>query len=270
MMTRPPSISVVIPSLNQGRFLSRTLESVRAQRYPNLQVIIVDGGSTDCTRDVVQRYGDIVSTFIMERDSGQSEALNKGFALASGDVLAWQNADDTYVEGSFAAVAEVFAQGCVDIVFGDWWEIDDRDRKIERMYAFDFDVWHLMYEGFTCNIQAYFWTRDVYTRFGRFDENLHRTMDYDALIRFGLMRPKLVFRRLPDALACFRRHAEQKTRGFDEKLERELAYVRQKHLIGEPARLHARALRTFFRFRRAFWYFRRGGLRFLFAKAFAR
>lgn len=101
-----PKISIVTPSYNQGEFIEETIRSVLLQGYPNLEYIIVDGGSTDNTVDIIKKYDDYISYWVSEPDNGQSHALNKGFSKATGDLIGWQNSDDYYSREAFKRVAE--------------------------------------------------------------------------------------------------------------------------------------------------------------------
>ena len=103
-----PKISIVTPSFNQGRFLEETILSVLNQRYPNLEYIVIDGGSTDESVDIIRRYENRLAYWISERDNGQVPAINKGLEQATGDIFAFINSDDVYLPGAFAAVAEYF------------------------------------------------------------------------------------------------------------------------------------------------------------------
>jgi|SRR5690554_5481368 len=258
-MNNVPKISIVIPSFNQGKFIERTLESIFQQAYRNLEVIIIDGGSDDETVDILKRYDDRLHYWESEPDRGQSHALNKGFQRATGEIFAWQNADDTYVDGAFNRVIAAFrADPAKKIVFGDYFTIDEHDREVERVHAFDFSLKHFIFEGFHLNSQATFWRKEVHQRFGEFDEELHRTMDYDMLLRFGLTEGEDAFLRIDDALACFRRHADQKTQGFDVRVRIEHERIAKRWHTKRHERPY-NLLRSIFRLRRVYWYWRRGG-----------
>jgi glycosyltransferase involved in cell wall biosynthesis len=252
-------ISVVIPSYNSVRYIERTLDSILAQSYPSVEVIVLDGGSTDGTVDVLRRYDRHLAFWESERDRGQSHALNKGFARATGDIFAWQNADDTYVAGAFEAVVDAFRlHPEKQIVFGDYYSIDAEDRVIERNLAFDFSLRQFIFEGFHLNAQATFWRRGVHCRFGSFDEALHYTMDYEMLLRFGLREGEAAFYRVDAPLACFRRHSAQKTQGFDATALAEHRRIADRWNTRRFDAPH-RWVRPLYRARRAYWYLRRGG-----------
>src|SRR5262249_45936520 len=117
--TNRPTITVVTPSFNQARFITETIESVLSQDYPGLEYIVMDGGSTDGTQEILRRYGDRVR-WVSEPDRGQADAVNKGVALAHGEIIGWLNSDDTYAPKALEKVARVFA-GSDDlaVVYGD-------------------------------------------------------------------------------------------------------------------------------------------------------
>src|SRR5438128_8552250 len=127
-----PLVSIVTPSYNQGRFIEDTIRSVLAQDYPNLEYIVVDGGSTDHTLDVLRRYEGRLR-WVSEPDRGQSEAINKGFRMARGEIVSWLNSDDTYVPGAIGkAVAHLGARPEVVMVYGEGYLLDEGGRVTRR------------------------------------------------------------------------------------------------------------------------------------------
>lgn len=262
-MTSQPKISIVIPSYNQAHFLPRTLDSIISQNYPNLELIIIDGGSTDGTQKVLEHYDAHIHYWVSEPDRGQSHALNKGFAQATGEIFAWQNSDDLYLPGTFAAIIAAFMSNPGNtIIYGDYLTVDENERILNYQTAFDFDLKHFIYEGFHVNAQATFWHREVHERFGLFNEELHRTMDYDMLLRFALNEPPTSYLRLNRPLACFRRHEHQKTQGMDSTVLKEHRIIAANNNTGRFS-WKGPLMRPQYRLRRAYWYWRRGGIKYL-------
>lgn len=261
ILARQPRVSIVMPTYNQAAFIERSLLSVLNQGYANLELIVVDGGSTDGTVDILRRHAARIAHRISERDQGQSDALNKGFALATGEVFGWLNSDDLYLPGALhEATRALAAHPRKGIVYGDWLAIDADDRLIAHERAFDFSLGQFKYEGFHLNAQSMFWRREVHERFGQFDLALYNTMDYDMILRFGLNEGAASFLRLPTALGCFRRHAQQKTQGFDERVLGEQRRIAERHGYVDKYRWPGLVKRFGYRFRRAWWYYKRGGV----------
>lgn len=205
--------SIVIPSYNQGEFLERTLLSVINQGV-DTEIIVIDGGSTDNSVEIIKKYEDKIAYWVSERDRGQSHALNKGFAHATGDIFGWQNSDDVYMPGAFRKVQEVFEKfPDKKIVYGNWYEIDENDNVIDKTYSAPAPrVPHFSYEGFDSNLQSMFWKREVMEKFGDFDENLHQLMDTDFLFSVILNQGSDIFVKTVFFLGAFRRHQDQKTK----------------------------------------------------------
>ena len=204
-----PVVTVITPSYNQGRFIRATIESVLSQNYPHLEYIVMDGGSTDETAAVVKEYSSRLA-FISEKDRGQSHAINKGFQMARGSVLAWLNSDDLYLPGSIAAAVEAFTRNpAAGAVYGEGYLIDSAGKSPSRFpWTQAFDLWRLTHLSDYILQQTVFFRRNALDEVGYLDENLHYTMDWDILIRLGKKYP-LVY--IPEYMACLREYPEAKT-----------------------------------------------------------
>jgi glycosyltransferase involved in cell wall biosynthesis len=205
-----PSISIVTPSYEQGRYLERTLYSVLNQNYPNLEYVVQDGGSSDETREVLEHFGGSLSKWVSEPDDGQADAINRGFAYTHGEIMAYLNSDDLLLPGSLAYVARYFAtHPRVDAVYGHRVLINENDAQI--------GVWVLpRHDGKTLTYADYipqetlFWRRELWERAGGYiDASLKFAVDWDLLLRFREAGARIV--RLPRFLGAFRVHDEQKT-----------------------------------------------------------
>jgi len=204
-----PLVSIVTPSFNQGRFIDQTIQSVLGQDYPNLEYIVVDGGSTDETLDVLRRYEGRLR-WVSERDGGQSEAINKGFRMARGDIVSWLNSDDTYLAGAVGkAVAYLCSHPEVAMVYGEGYLMDEAGRVTRRFPATEpFSLWRLVYFSDYILQQTVFWRRSVFDAVGMLDESLHYGMDWDFWIRVA-KRFEIAY--MPEFLGNLREYATAKT-----------------------------------------------------------
>jgi len=234
-----PKITVCTPSLNQGHFIEETIHSVLNQGYPNLEYIVIDGGSTDGTVDILRKNENHL-IWRSEKDSGQSDAINKGFRMASGEILSYINSDDTYEPGALHKVGRFFADHPQAAwLTGKCRIIDPQGREIRPLITFYKNIWLLLNSYNLLLIIDYisqpatFWRRDVVMQIGLFDENLHTTMDYDYSLRVGKLYKLWV---INDYLASFRIHAasksEQVREHFDEDLLTAKRYTRSNCQIG--------------------------------------
>jgi len=199
--------SIVTPSYNQADFLSQTIESVLAQDYPNFEYMVMDGGSTDGSLDILRRY-DRRLKWVSEPDQGQTDAINKGFRLASGDVFAWLNSDDTYLPGALTEVAAFFEQNpTVGLAYGDIRTVDRAGRLIKSRAAPEFDADLLARTDFIPQ-PATFFLASVWRTIGGLDATLNYMFDWDAWIR---MASVCTVRKIPATLAEFRFHRQSKT-----------------------------------------------------------
>ena len=141
-----------MPSFNQVKYIEHSILSILAQEYSNVQLIVVDGGSTDGTLGILKKYSNYIDILISEDDKGQSDALNKGFSLADGEIFGWLNSVDLYLPHAFTRVVDAFKyNNQKQIVFGDWLSVDAYDRTIDYNHAFDFSLNHLsMRVSFEC------------------------------------------------------------------------------------------------------------------------
>jgi len=223
-----PKITIVTPSFNQGRYIDRTIQSVLQQEYPNVEYIVVDGGSTDETLSVLKRYEGQLR-WISEKDSGQSEAINKGFRLAKGEIVAWLNSDDIYLPGALEKVGKYFAEHSdVMMVYGEGYMIDQSD-AIKSRFPFTepkFDLWKLIYFGDYVLQQSTFFRRSVFDAIELLNESLHYTMDWDLFIRIG-KRFRVDY--IPEYLGAIREHGEAKTSVGGVKRFEEIRSIIRKH-----------------------------------------
>jgi glycosyltransferase involved in cell wall biosynthesis len=213
-MERMPKISVITPTLNQGRFIERTIRSVLEQEYPDLEFIVMDGGSTDGTLDILKRYQGSLRWF-SEKDAGQADAINKGMARSSGEIIAYLNSDDVYEPGALKRVAAYFADHPEAMwVTGKCRIIDESEAEVRRPIT--------AYKNFLLRRMSYplllvtnpisqpstFWRRRVVDEIGLFDTNEHYVMDYDYWLRICRKHPPAV---LDDYLSAFRVYTTSKT-----------------------------------------------------------
>jgi hypothetical protein len=180
-----PRVSVVMPSYNHARYLRSAIESVLSQGYADLELIVIDGGSRDDSVEILKSYGDRLR-FVSERDRGQADAINRGFALATGDVLCWLNSDDMFMPGTVPRVVRAFeAHPHVDFVYGRGWDIDESGRIIDEAGVLTFDLWRLIHQRNFIHQPSCFFRRSLIERVGPIDESLHYVMDWELWIRFA-------------------------------------------------------------------------------------
>lgn len=203
------TISIITPSYNQGCFIERTIQSVLAQNNSDeLDYIVMDGGSQDETLSILSRYSKHLR-YISEKDSGQAHAINKGLAMASGDIIGWLNSDDIYYPSTLKKIQHCFLQYPeIDVIYGKANHIDENDQVIE---AYPTESWKIKRLKETCFISqpSVFWRRKLLSRFGLLDESLQYCMDYEYWLRLGLGGARFYY--LKEYLAGSRLHPKTKT-----------------------------------------------------------
>jgi len=240
--------SIVMPSFRHAPFIERSLNSVLNQEYEGIELIVMDGGSDDGTREILEKYSPHIAVWRSERDEGQSDALNKGFAYAGGDIVGWLNSDDLYLPGAMHHAAHIFAAyPQIDVVYGDWLTLDVTDRILERWPALAPSRGRLVTEGFFCNAQAMFWRRSLHQRLGDFDSQLHYTMDYDLMLRMISTAGPGAFFRTDRPLGCFRANPGQKTGRPGSPVPQEHRRIAAQRGTSWKYRLSGQALRAFYR-----------------------
>lgn len=188
-MQKLPKISIIIPSYNQADYLGKALNSLALQEYGNLEVIVIDGESADGTVEIL-KSSSIVTKFISEKDSGQTNALNKGFRLATGDIYGWLNCDERYLPGTLNKIGRTFSvYPDLDIVFGNRIVVDPEGKKIKEMKLPNLKPYkYIFYAGGILYSDTSFWKSELHKKTGELDEVLCKRygMDYDWFGRMSL------------------------------------------------------------------------------------
>lgn len=204
-----PKISIVTPSFNQAAFLERTIQSVLSQNYPNLEYIIIDGGSTDGSVEIIKKYAAHLAYWVSEKDSGQTNAINKGFRRATGEIAAWLNSDDEYCPDTLKTVADIFtAEKDVDMVFGNRITIDKNGNILRKDRHTKFSFTALVIFMAILSQPATFWRRSLLEKYGYLDETLRFGMDFEFFCRIGA---HIKAKHIRKNLAMFRMHDTSKT-----------------------------------------------------------
>lgn len=226
MSAMQPTISIITPSYNQAVYIEATIQSVVAQNYPHLEHLIIDGGSTDGTLSILQKYHHL--NWISEPDIGQANAINKGFKKSTGEIVAWLNSDDIYLPGVLHRVAEFFnTYPHIDIIYGDYHLIDQHSNVLLRKQEIPFDYNILLYGLDYISQPTTFFRRSVFERVGYLDETLHYGLDWEYWLR--LADNGCQFAHLPYYLAATRWHTDAKTLVAPPEMYAEHEAIRMKY-----------------------------------------
>lgn len=221
-----PLVSIITPSYNQAEFLERTIRSVLDQNYQNLEYIIIDGGSDDGSLGIIQKYSDQLAWWVSEPDQGQTDAINKGFTKAKGDILAWLNSDDTYLVNAVSeAVDYLQSHPEVGMVYGDANLIDENDNVIGSFPARQTDNKRLMRGYVHIPQQASFFRAELWKKVGPLDPSFFFAMDYDLWVRLSQQAP---LKYQPRLWANFRLHGGAKSIDADDRCWPEMVRVHRR------------------------------------------
>jgi len=225
VLREPPTIAIVTPSYQMAGFLRETIDSVLAQDWPHVDYLVMDGGSRDGTRELLESYGDRIR-WVSESDGGQADAVNLGFTRTSGELFAFLNADDTYRPGALRRAVEGFERHRdAGAVYGDADFTDAKGATVRPYLVRDFDRERLMYDCFICQ-PASFIRRDAWKACGGLDSSLNYALDYDLWIRMSERRPVT---RIAGTLATSRMHVGNKSLGERSRLYKESIAVTKRH-----------------------------------------
>jgi glycosyltransferase involved in cell wall biosynthesis len=219
-----PLVSIITPSYNQAQFLERTIQSVLTQDYARIEYIIVDGGSTDGSVDVIKKHQSRLAWWVSEQDKGQTDAINKGFNRATGDILAWINSDDTYHPNAVTQAVKYLVENPeAALVYADCNFIDEEDRLIGKFKSAQTDYRRLR-EGYVhIPQQTMFFRAKYWKELGPLDPSFYFAMDYDLWTRIAAKAP---LKYLPGSTwANFRIHTTSKTNVGDERGWQEMLRV---------------------------------------------
>jgi glycosyltransferase involved in cell wall biosynthesis len=214
-MTDQPLVTIITPSFNQARFLEATIRSVLSQDYPRIEYMIVDGGSNDGSVDVIKKYESRLDWWVSEKDRGQTDAINKGFARAKGDILAWINSDDAYEPGAVSAAVKYLQEHPeVGMVYGDCNFINESGRVIGKFGSAQTN-YRLLRQGYAhIPQQTMFFRADLWKQVGPLDPSFYFAMDYDLWTRISA-RSEIKY--VPQTWANFRLHTSGKTIAADDR-----------------------------------------------------
>lgn len=224
-----PRISIVTPSYNQGKYIEWTVRSVLLQRYPDLEHIIMDGGSTDETTSVLDKYADRFSHYVSEKDNGQADAISRGFDRSTGEIMAYLNSDDMLAPGALQYVANFFRHNPrVDAIYSHRCIVDESN-KVGSYWILPPHLSYLMKRWDLIPQETCFWRRRLFEQCGNIDPSLHFALDYDLFLRY--MKEGRFFR-VNRFLGAFRYHRDAKTsRLLDDVGQKEIRRVRGKNGI---------------------------------------
>lgn len=233
MVKNKLKISIITPSFNQGQYIEDTIKSVLRQSYNNYEHIVIDGGSKDSTLEILHKYKHL--KWISEKDSGQSNAINKGFDLADGNIIAWINSDDYFDDNAFLKVADHFNKNPRSkFVYGNITYVDKSGNLIKQNSGDNLSFKNLTNNPDIIRQPSCFWKKELLDECGKLDESLYLVIDLDLFLRFGL---KTEFDYINSNLSFYRTYPETKTLSNQRKQILEIIKVVKKYNNQIPIKL---------------------------------
>lgn len=247
-----PRVTVVTPSFNQAIYLEETIRSVLLQSYPNLEYIVMDGGSTDSSTDIIRKYADHLSYWTSQKDKGPADAIRRGFERATGTILAYLNSDDVFLPGAIQQLVKHLQAGAADVVYGNTYWTDEQSRIVAERRQTPFSRMAYFYGGADLQQPSTFWTSRIYREAGGMDESFQCAFDTDLFARFASKGAR--FSHVRKFVACARLHSAQKTEVLYATSKKETAEIRARYNTAPVRSFTGMMLRNYGRIRRIFWY----------------
>lgn len=225
-------ISIVTPSYNQGQFLEKTILSVLNQNYPNLEYIVIDGGSTDGSADIIKKYEKYLAYWHTKKDGGQSDAINIGLRKATGEIFAYLNADDLYLPATFFCINKIYNQDNKkhNIFYGDMYGIDEDDNVTDFYPALNYKLIEYLFGVYPIPQASSFWTKNLFNEIGGFNIHYKSCMDGEFFAKAAYRGAK--FKKISQVLSCFRLHKGSITyRTKHHQAKYYNLYLRERHRI---------------------------------------
>ncbi len=224
-----PSISVIVPSFNQGQYIEETLLSIIGQQYPNLEILVIDGGSTDNTTYILEKYSNQISYWHSKKDKGQADAINQGIKLSSGDIVCWLNSDDMYLPGTLLDIGKRFLRSTNKnhLIYGAAVTINQSTEKLfgGAEIAAPFEAFKLTYGDFLVQPSS-FWTRKLWLEIGELNISYNYVLDWEWFIRASKVTE---FEYIRKFYSVYRYHPLHKSSNGDEERREEIIDVVSKY-----------------------------------------
>jgi glycosyltransferase involved in cell wall biosynthesis len=220
-----PKITIVTPSYNQGQYIEETILSVINQNYPNLEYIIIDGGSTDNSVEIIKKYAPYLAYWVSEKDRGQSDAINKGLTKATGDIFNWLNSDDYYEKNAFYKIASAFIEKKLNCYIGDIGDVKNGKLRSLSVVKSIKENYNQTFLNPVIKQQATFYSMEMVRNFGPLNAQLHYAMDYEWWLKFLLISNLEKTIEVNEYLVNFRDHEESKTVTSRNKFNQDMASI---------------------------------------------